>query len=90
MLSKKYLITYTLRTNNWNYKGFYDAIITLGAWWHYIDSTWIIKNSQYTTQQMYSILAPHLSTKDSILIIEIVPENKFGFLPADAWQWLNT
>lgn len=89
MATKKYLITYDLKTPNWNYTGFYNALKNLGDWWHYLDSTWIIKSSTYTPQQMYDVLAPHLSTKDFILIIEIVPESKYGFLPKDAWGWLN-
>ena len=89
MAPRKYLITYTLKTQNWNYTGFYSALQSLGHWWHYLDSTWIIKNTTYTPQQMYNILAPHISVQDSILIIEIVSANKHGFLPKDAWDWLN-
>jgi len=89
-MSKKYLISCNLRTPNWNYSGFLNAITTLGVWWHYIDSTWIIKNSVYTPQQMHSILGPFLSRTDYILIVEIVPGNKYGWLPPEAWQWIDT
>jgi hypothetical protein len=90
MLGRKYLITYTLRTPNWDYRKFYAAIQSLGNWWHYLDTTWAIKDSVYTTNQMYDKLASGLSTKDSILIVEIVQGTSYGFLPKDAWDWLNS
>lgn len=90
MPTKKYLITCNLKTPNWNYTGFYNTIASLGTWWHYIDFTWIIKNSSYTPEQMYNFLAPHLSKNDFILIVEIIPETKRGWLPQDAWNWLNS
>lgn len=89
-MGRKYLITYTLKTPNWNYSGFFAAIQSLGTWWHYLDSTWIIKNSIYTPQQMYAKVAPFISKKDHILIVEIVPNNKEGYLPKDAWDWINS
>lgn len=89
MYNKKYLITYDLKTPNWNYTNFYNTLKNLGSWWHYLDSTWMIKDSSYDAQQMYNLLGPYLSVKDFILIIEIVPSSKFGYLPADAWKWLD-
>jgi hypothetical protein len=90
MLTKKYLITYDLKTPNWNYTGFYDALKNQGEWWHYLASTWIIKKTTLTPQQIYNNIAPHISRKDLILIVEIVPQNKYGILPRDAWDWLDT
>lgn len=88
-MSKQYLITCNLKTANWNYTNFYNAISKLGAWWHYIDCTWIIKNATLNTKQIYEALAPHLSKNDFILIVEIVPGTKNGWLPSDAWKWLS-
>jgi hypothetical protein len=87
---KKYLITYNLKTPNWNYTGFFNALQNIGPWWHYIDSTWIVK-SNLTAQQIYSRIAPgFLSTSDFILIIEIKSESKFGWLPQEAWNWIDS
>lgn len=86
----KYLITYELKTKDWNYTGFYNTIKNFGAWWHYLDSTWIIKNPRYTPKQMYDLIAPHISTADHILIVQILPETKWGYLSKDAWDWLDT
>lgn len=86
---KKYLITYNLKTPNWNYSGFFASLQNLGAWWHYLDTTWIIK-SNLTSQQIHAVLAPHLSRNDLMLVIEIVPSNRFGWLPPDAWTWIDS
>ena len=88
MSPKKYLMTYNLKTAYWNYTGFYSGIQNLGPWWHYFDSTWIVKTS-YNAQQVYNILAPHISKNDLLLIIEIVPGSRYGWLPQDAWNWID-
>lgn len=87
---KAYLITYDLNKSGQNYSGLYDAIKTASyndTWWHYLDSTWIIKSSM-TTSQVYDILKPYIDNNDHILVIEVV-ENYYGFLPNDAWKYLK-
>ncbi len=87
---KKYLITYNLKTQNWNYNGFFNALKSIGPWWHYIDSTWIIKTN-LSSNEIYNRIAPGLlSTQDYILIVEINNKDKYGWLPKDAWDWLNS
>ena len=88
-MQKKYLITYSLKTPNWNYTGFFNALQNIGPWWHYLETTWIVKSS-YNSQQIHSLLGPHLSKNDLILIVEIVPGTSFGWLPQEAWTWINT
>ncbi|MEI6191079.1 MAG: hypothetical protein WCP24_01755, partial [bacterium] len=62
---------------------------SIGPWWHYLDSTWIVK-STLTPQQIYQRIGPGLLLQnDFILVIEIVPGNKFGWLPQEAWNWIN-
>ena len=88
-MPKKYLITYSLKNPNWNYTGFLSALQNIGPWWHYLDTTWLIK-SDLTSQQIYQKLGPGLlSINDFILVIEIVPGNRFGWLPKDAWDWID-
>jgi len=88
-MNRKYLITYDLKTQNWNYTGFFTALQNIGTWWHFLTSTWIIKGTTLTPQEIYNRLAPHISTTDSILIVEINAEHKAGYLPQAAWAWLN-
>ena len=87
-MEKKYLITYNTKTPNWNYTGFFNALQSIGPWWHYLDTTWIVKSS-LTSQQVYSMLGPHLSRSDFILVVEIIPGNRYGWLPQEAWNWID-
>ncbi len=88
-MQKKYIITYNLKNSIWNYTGFFNALQSIGPWWHYLDSTWIIKTN-YTSQQIYSMLGQHLSKSDLILIVEIIPGNRYGWLTKDAWDWIDS
>lgn len=86
-----YLITYNIDKEK-DYKNLYDAIKNAGqAWWHYIDSTWIIKSSE-NVGNIYRQLQPHIDKSDNLLIIKIDPSrgSKQGWLPKKAWDWINT
>ncbi|HCG5919202.1 TPA: hypothetical protein NJ048_004359 [Vibrio parahaemolyticus] len=84
---KAYVITYDLRTPNQNYNGLYEAIKTTGRWWHYLDSTWIIATDE-SPAQIWSRLEPFVDNNDNLLIME-VKNNSQGWLPQDAWEWIN-
>lgn len=88
----KYLITYDLKTAPRDYNPLYEAIKQLpGQWWHYLESTWIIKDCNLTAEQVFERLRPHLNLeKDYALVIKIDTSNKEGWLPRAAWDWLNT
>ena len=87
----KYLITYELRNDSKDYSGLYQAIKNIsGSWWHYLDSTWIIKGTSLTAHQIFEQLKPYIDIeKDSILIIKIDITNKQGWLSKKAWEWLD-
>jgi hypothetical protein len=82
------IVTYDLKTIPWNYSGFYAALKSQGSWWHYLSSSWIIITTQ-TPSEVYAALAPHLSVKDLILVMPVT-RPAFGYLPKDAWDWINT
>lgn len=86
----KYLITYDLKTPGKNYSGLYEAIKGLGAWWHYLDSTWIIKSQTLDSTQIFNRLQPHIDNNDNILVVEIIPTHSQGLLPPEAWNWINS
>jgi hypothetical protein len=86
----KYLITYDLKNKSIkSYEPLYAAIKSIGPWWHHLDSTWIVKTN-LTSSQIWNILGSHLLTNDHILVIKIDVSDKWGWLPQDAWIWLNT
>ena len=40
-----YAINYDLKQPGQNYNELYEAIKSCGAWWHYLDSTWLVDTS---------------------------------------------
>ncbi|GJL85792.1 MAG: hypothetical protein DHS20C02_15670 [Micavibrio sp.] len=82
-----HLISYDLNKPGQNYDDLYEAIKRLGAWWHYLDSTWIVKSS-YSAPEIFEKLKPHIDKNDTVLVIEITSEYS-GWLPQKAWDWLR-
>ena len=59
------------------------------GWCHYLDDTWLITTSE-TAQDIYNRLSKYLVNTDRILIVEMKPNARyFGFLPKDAWDWIE-
>jgi len=85
---KLFLITYELNGSR-DYSSFFDAIKQFGAWWHYIDNSWVVKTNK-NPSEITDKLKPHLdSIKDSLLVIEIKASNKQGWLPKKAYSWFK-
>ena len=81
------LISYDLNTPGKDYAGLYKELKKAKAWWHHLDSTWIIEtNLSCSTWQKR--IRKHLDDNDSFLIIEI-RNNYQGWLPERAWDWLK-
>jgi hypothetical protein len=81
------LVTYDLKTPGRIYTTFYDTLKSQGNWWHYLSTTWLIQTTK-TPGQVYSALAPHITTNDLILVLPVT-KPCFGWLPKDAWDWIN-
>lgn len=84
---KAYSITYDLKAPGRNYESLYEAIKQTGQWWHYLESTWLVATDK-TSQQIWDSLAPSIDKNDSLLIIEI-RKDRYGLLPAKAWEWID-
>jgi hypothetical protein len=86
----KYLITYDLNNKAIrSYESLFLAIKSVGPWWHYLESTWIVKTN-LTSAQIWDYLASHITSTDRMLIVKIDNSDKWGWLPQDAWNWLNS
>ncbi|MCK5022056.1 MAG: hypothetical protein KAR54_02310 [Candidatus Pacebacteria bacterium] len=83
-----YLITYDLNRPQQNYTELYNALKSRGAWWHYLDSTWLVKSSEDITTFTNRIKI-EIDNNDSLLVIEITNDNYKGWLPQKAWDWLR-
>ena len=84
---KAFSITYDLKVPGRNYEGLYNAIKSCGKYWHYLDSTWIVVSNE-SSQQVWNMLAPNIDKSDFVLVIE-VRRDCYGWLPKDAWDWIN-
>ncbi len=82
-----YLVTYDLKKPGQNYSTLYDAIKSLGSWWHYLDSTWLVDTNFYSANSVSEKLTPHIDKNDNLLVIGVKNDYQ-GYLPEDAWDWL--
>lgn len=76
-----HLIGYDLNKAGKNYDGLKDEIKKLGAWWHHLDSTWIVK-SDLTVSQIRDKLSPYIDSDDELLVVTLTG--------AGAWKGFNT
>ena len=81
------LISYDLNRPGQDYSNLYKEIKKAKAWWHYLDSTWIVSTNS-STEDWQRRLRQHMDENDNLLIIEVC-ENYQGWLPKRAWEWLN-
>jgi len=90
-MTKIYLVTYT--SDAYFNKAIFHSHITslhpkyIADWWHYIDAAYMIA-STLDVAQLYNLIFPGVP-KRYLLIIEVDPNNAQGWLPRDAWTWLQ-
>lgn len=82
-----YCITYDLKQPGRNYEPLYDAIKSVGIWWHFLDSTWLVSTT-LNAQDIWARLAPAIDSSDLLLVIEVRKQSQ-GWLPNDAWTWIQ-
>lgn len=82
-----YLITYDLKKPGQDYSNVYDAIKSCGTWWHYLKSTWLV-DDYLTAEQISARISNHIDQNDRLFVIGIT-DDYAGWLPKDAWEWIN-
>ena len=88
---KIYLVTYSTDINfdNSIVRQKINELLNKGYifdWWYYIDNTYLVACSldiNTLCNQIYSSINRHF------LVVEIKPENTQGWLPKEAWDWIN-
>lgn len=83
-----YAINYDLKAPGRDYSGLYNAIKSCGAWWHYLDSTWLI-NTSLNADGIWKRLEGHVDKNDNVLVIGVTKDYA-GWLSKDAWEWIRT
>jgi len=83
-----YLISYQLNKNTDHYTGLFEKLKKHESWWHYIDCTWFVVTDK-SAKDIYTNIAIYLDKNDAVLIMAIEDVSMYGFLPEDAWKWIE-
>lgn len=82
------LITHTLQKTGVDYTSFFDAVKNNSDyWWHYFPTTWIVATS-HSADEYAKLLYPYMDKDDHLFVVRITKEQQ-GWMPQDAWEWLN-
>lgn len=83
-----YLISYDLNRPGQTYSSVHNAIKGLGDWCHPLESTWLV-DSYLTADQVSERVRSSIDSNDLLLVIGVT-RDRAGFLPKEAWQWLES
>ena len=83
-----YSINYDLNRAGQNYNELHNAIKSCGAWWHCLDSHWLV-DTNLTASAIWDKLAPHVDDNDRFFIVGITRDYS-GWLTQAAWEWINS
>lgn len=83
-----YSINYDLNSPGQNYDDLYEEIKQQGAWWHYLESMWLVDTSK-STSTIRDNLSPHLDNNDEILVTKLSGSWSSWGLSDNAEDWLH-
>ncbi|MBR6588120.1 MAG: hypothetical protein IKK82_11960 [Kiritimatiellae bacterium] len=83
-----YLVSYDLKAPGRNYEGVFGVLKSALSWWHYLESTWIIRTS-LTIDEWNDKLLAQIDRNDSLLIIDVTGKTRNGWLNKKAWEWIR-
>lgn len=64
------LISYDLGKPAREYEKLYEAIKSLGNWWHCLESVWIVKTNK-SAAQVRNALTPHIDANDKLAVLTL-------------------
>lgn len=88
MEEKIYAISYDLKQPGRNYEDLYEKLQSYLQHFHALESTWFIKTIE-TADVIYDKLRVSIDDNDHLLITEINPGNKQGWMIKSFWTWVN-
>jgi hypothetical protein len=86
-----YLIGYDIHpSQGQTYDSLIGAIKSLGAWWHHLDSTWLVVSDR-SVWDVRDQLQRHIWPNDELLVVRVDGQlwASFGFA-ANGVEWLKT
>ena len=82
------MVVHELKSPDKDYGPFYKAIQDGSEqWWHYMQNMWLVKTSS-TPDTFARQLYPHMLRTDWLFVGKLQKEYQ-GWLPEDAWKWIN-
>jgi hypothetical protein len=83
------LVAYDLNRPGQNYSSLYKALKAVPLWWHYLDSTWLLRTEE-SAVQVRDRLLQRLDESDELLVIDVTDTEAAweGFDPR-ANQWIR-
>jgi hypothetical protein len=84
-----FLIGYDLDKPNQDYESLFEAIKSLGNWWHHLDSTWLVESTK-DFKEVRDLLKQHIKKNDKLLVYDVTgrPAAWAGF-NEKASKWLK-
>lgn len=82
------LVSYDLKKPDRDYNPLYSLLKTAPSWWHYLESTWIIRTNE-TVQAWADKIRTVVDPSDYVIIIDITNKPRQGWLPMEAWEWIK-
>ena len=83
-----FIISYDLKGGGSDYTELYEAIKSVGEWQHPLESTWVVK-TDLDQNQIYDRLKTALDDVDHVLIFQIYPKERLGWLAKSFWAWMR-
>ena len=81
------MVNYDLNKTGKDYSGVINTIKSFN-WAHPMESCWIISTNQSVTS-IYNQIRKHTDDDDSLLVSEFNPNNVYGRIPKDVWNWIS-
>lgn len=83
------LVAYDLDKPGQDYGVITDKLRSFGAWWHHLDSTWLVC-VEMTPAQLRDQLRPLIDANDKLLVIDITHRSAaWAGLSDRAAQWIK-
>ena len=83
------LITYDLKQPEKDYNSLYESIKNCGSkWWHYMESVWLI-HTDLRPNECFERIRDNFSSEDTYFVVEITHQDRQGWLPSTAWEWIK-
>jgi hypothetical protein len=84
-----FLVTFSLRNKSKDYAPFFVAVRGNALqWWHFIEQSCVVTTNHDVNSYAHQLL-PYIEATDSLLVVAITPHEFQGWLPQQAWSWLN-